>query len=74
MVSNKESATGPEKKAKPLPIISTSPSKVPPDGKWGWVIVVAYGLANVRAWEYNYIFYSKYLLCKYVIVRVIEHV
>lgn len=53
MVSNKESATGLEKKAKPLPIISTSPSKVPPDGKWGWVIVVAYGLANVRAWEYN---------------------
>lgn len=27
---------------------SSSAPKVPPDGKWGWIIVFAYGLANVR--------------------------
>jgi hypothetical protein len=23
------------------------PKKIPPDGGWGWVIMVAYGLSNV---------------------------
>lgn len=67
MVSNKES-TGLEKRAKPLPISSTTSSstpKVPPDGKWGWVIVIAYGLANVR---------ERVLIDMILHGRMIEHV
>lgn len=70
MVSNKES-TGLEKRAKPQPISSTSTTsstpKVPPDGKWGWVIVIAYGLANVRERE-------RVLIDMILHGRMIEHV
>lgn len=31
------------------------PKKIPPDGGWGWMIVLAYGIANVSQVHLNYI-------------------
>lgn len=42
------SAREPEKSANEKLKNVTGPPKVPPDGKWGWIIVIAYAMANVR--------------------------
>lgn len=42
------SAREPEQSANEKVKLVTGPPKVPPDGKWGWIIVIAYAMANVR--------------------------